>query len=216
MVKGEKFRVLMQIVGSNADEMFDWFDANKKKFNIEVLYTMGIMPGDRSLAEPLGFFALFKVNENGMINELFKIKSEAEKIKDWQCQFFKTENIFIQDVENIVVCTRKVDKSGRISLFGNKIYISKKYRGKNVDIVFRGKIIEIYFKKQLIRSLIKSFLIKTTTDENGFFNFSGRKYNASICLARKEIYLEIKDKLIEVYYEKKLAKTLLLRARSIA
>lgn len=213
MVEAEQSRVLMQITGSNTDEMFEWFDANKDKFNIEVLYTMGIMPSDRNLAKPLGFCTLLKANKNNMIDELVKIKSEAEKMNDWECNFLKTKEISILNINfnlNSLIFKRKISSLGQFRLFYNVYYIEKNYAGKIINIVVDGKFFEVYYRGEYIKNyLFKNFStgIKRRTNSLGKFKFFHTKYyDLGKKYAKKEIIIKLLRNYFEVYIKDKFIK----------
>lgn len=212
MVEGEKSRALMQIMGSDTDKMFEWFDANKDKFNIEVLYTMGIMPSDKNLAKPLGFSALLKINENNMIDELIRIKSEAEKINDWECNFLKTSEISIRNINsnlNSLIFKRLVSPRGQFKLLKNEYYMEGNYWGKILDIVIDGKFIEVYYKREYIKSyLFKNFStgFKRSTNSLGRFNLNTKCYDLGKKYAKKEIIIKLFRNYFEVYTKGKFIK----------
>jgi len=212
MVEAEKTRVLMQITGSDTEKIFEWFDANKDKFDIEVLYTMGIMPSDRNLAKPLGFCALLKANENNMIDELVRIKSEAEKMNDWECNFMKTSKISIRNINsnlNPFIFNRIGGPKGGFVLFKNFYYIKTKYRGKILDIVVDGKFFEIYYRGEHIKSYLFKNLstgIKRSTNSLGRFTFHTKYYNLGKKYAKKEIIIKLFRNYFEVYIKGKFIK----------
>jgi len=213
MVEGEKSRVFMQITGSDIDKIFEWFDANKDKFNIEVLYTMGIMPSDRNLAKPLGFCTLLKANENNMIDELIRIKSEVEKMNDWECNFLKTKEISIRNINsnlNPLIFKRKVYiRGGNFCLFKNSYRIETNYRGKIIDIVIDGKFFEVYYKGEYIKSyLFKSFStgIKRRPNSLGYFGLNRKYYFLNKKYAKKKIIIKLFRNYFDVYIKGKFIK----------
>ena len=213
MVEGEKSRVLMQITGSDTDKIFEWFDANKDKFNFEVLCIMGVMPSDRNLARALGFCALLKANKNNMIDELVRIKSEAEKINDWECNFLKTSEISIRNINSnlsSLIFNRKVRSEGQFGLFKNIYYIGANYRGKILNIVVDGKFFEVYYRGEYIKNyLFKNFStgIKRNTNSLGKFKFFHTKYyDLGKKYAKKEIIIKLLRNYFEVYIKDKFIK----------
>ena len=212
MVEAEKTRVLMQITGSDIDKIFEWFDANKDKFDIEVLYTMGIMPSDRNLAKPLGFCALLKANENNMIDELVIIKSEAEKMNNWECNFMKTSKISIRNINsnlNPLIFKRKVMTKGQFCLFYNLYRIEANYRGKIINIVVDGKFFEVYYRGEYIKSyLLKNFStgIKRRPNSLGYFALNRKYYNLGKKYAKKNIIIKLFRNYFDVYIKGKFIK----------
>ncbi len=212
MVEAEKTRVLMQITGSDTEKIFEWFDAEKDKFDIEVLYTMGIMPSDRNLAKPLGFCALLKANENNMIDELVRIKSEAEKMNDWECNFMKTSKISIRNINsnlNPLIFKRIVTPGGQFGFFKNIYHIEANYRTKIIDIVVDGKFFEVYYRGEHIKSYLFKNLstgIKRRTDSLGQFMFHRKYYNLGKKYAKKEIIIKILRNYFEIYIKGKFIK----------
>lgn len=216
MVEGEKSRVLMQITGSDTDKIFEWFEANKDKFNIEVLYTMGIMPSEKNLAKPLGFCALLKANKNNMIDELVRIKSEAEKMNDWECNFLKTSELSIRNINsnlNPLIFKRKVSSGitgGQFCLFNNYYRMEANYKGKILHIVVDGKFLEVYYRGEYIKSyLFKNFSkeIKRRTNSLGKFKFyNTKRYDLGKKYTKREIIIKLFRNHFDVYIKGKFIK----------